>query len=227
MCKLEQWCFLVIKLQCDEMSYMKCSACKIGNCPTKYIFRPRKYYALTAPKTNKPLTPWHPPHDTQWHTAAVSWVCWRSARKTCTYLMRTARPSRCRRRVCWTFTCTSHASAAAWASSCLRRCSPINNTIPPKWPSIGHLTSWLGFLVNTTVRSIIGYTRLCKHCWFTLSLSDWFFFLVCVGLTRTIPQMNNFVVYDTFFEPNKALTPEEVAKAEERRVNITNRYEIT
>lgn len=42
-------------------------------------------------------------------------------------------------------------------------------------------------------------------------------------LKRTIPQMNNFVVYDGFFEPTAAANAEEIARAEERHVNITNR----
>lgn len=42
-------------------------------------------------------------------------------------------------------------------------------------------------------------------------------------LKRTIPQMNNFVVYDGFFEPTAKPNAEEIARAEERNVNITNR----
>lgn len=35
--------------------------------------------------------------------------------------------------------------------------------------------------------------------------------------------MNNFVVYDGFFETATKPTPDEIARAAERQVNITNR----
>lgn len=98
----------------------------------------------------------------------------------------------CQRHAFWIFTFTNHVNEPVWAKRCSNTCWNERIWFHRKWPSIGRPRSYSLFIESIMVSIIPTHSHQINA-----TIESKFF---ATGLERTIPQMNNFVVYEGFFD---------------------------
>lgn len=127
----------------------------------------------------------------------VVWLdYWKLARRISTCLMRMAKRKWWWHHVCWIFIFTSLDNELVLVKSCLKRCWSVKTINHINWLLIVHPINLLHFYENTTV---IVNPMSNWNCLRYFRVSQWLLSIWFSGLEQTIPQMNNFVIYEGFF----------------------------